>query len=106
MVVEKFRQLLAQALVLLALVTVQHGTLELLLLQFLRQFAPQICGGGAEHEKIAPGNVVDDLVRMFAHRQDSQLQGGTPLPQSTSNRAAFKGRMAATHTGPADKSKQ
>ena len=67
MVVEKLRELLAQALVLLALMTEQHGALEQLLLQILRQFAPQICGGSTEHEKIASGNVVDDLIGMLAH---------------------------------------
>src|SRR5215470_13518546 len=66
MVVEKLCQLLAQALVLLALVTEQHGALEQLLLQILRQFAPQICRGSTEHEQIASGNVVDDLIRMLA----------------------------------------
>ena len=50
MVVKKFRQLFAQALVLFALMTEQHGALEQLLLQLLRQFAPQIRGGGTEHE--------------------------------------------------------
>jgi hypothetical protein len=67
MVVEKFRQLLAQALVLLALVTEQHSALEQLLLQILRQFAPQIRGSSAENKKIASGNVVDDLIGMLAH---------------------------------------
>jgi hypothetical protein len=45
----------------------QHGALEQLLLQLLRQFAPQIRGGGTEHEKIASGNVIDDLIGMLAH---------------------------------------
>ena len=67
MVVEKLRQLLAQALVLLALVTEQHGALEQLLLQIVRQFAPQIRRGGTEHEQIASGNVFVDLIGMFAH---------------------------------------
>jgi hypothetical protein len=67
MVVEKLRQLLAQALVLLALVTEQHGALKQLLLQIMRQFAPQIRRGGTEHEQVASGNVVDDLIGMFAH---------------------------------------
>jgi hypothetical protein len=89
MVVEKLRQLLAQALVLLALVAEQHGALEQLLLQLLRQFAPQIRGGGTEYEKIASGNVIDDLIGMLAHCGELLTVCPSALAQSTVHDAAL-----------------
>src|SRR5580700_6726871 len=68
MVVQKFCQLLAQALVAFALMAEHYGALEQNMLQLRRQLAPQLCGGGAENHEIARGNVVADLIRMLAHR--------------------------------------
>jgi hypothetical protein len=65
MIVQEFGQLLAQALVLLALMPEQYGALEQDMLEILRQVAPEIGGGGAKHKQIAGGNVVDDLVRLI-----------------------------------------
>jgi hypothetical protein len=72
MIVHEFRQLLAQALVLFALMTKQDGALEQTVLQFLRQFAPKIRGGCAKNQKIAGGDVVDDLIRVML-RHDGTL---------------------------------
>jgi hypothetical protein len=72
MIVHELRQLLAQALVLFALMTEQDRALEQLVLQSLRQFAPQICGGCAKDQKIAGGDVVDDLIRVML-RHDGTL---------------------------------
>jgi hypothetical protein len=73
MVVEEFCQLLAQAFVLLALMTEYHGAFEQPVLQVLRQFTPQVCGCSAEHQEIARGQIVDDLVGMLAHRRAPKL---------------------------------
>src|SRR5262249_61254237 len=91
MIVEKLRQLLAQALVLLALVTEQHGAFEQLLLQLLRQCAPQICGGGTEHEKIASGDVVNDLIGMLAHRRTHNCKTGSVRLGACSIEFALRG---------------
>jgi hypothetical protein len=78
MIVHESRQLLAQAFVLFALMTEQDGALEQPVLQTLRQFAPQICGGCAKDQKIAGGNVVDDLIRvMLRHGRYSYAIVGT-----------------------------
>jgi len=72
MIVHELRQLLAQALVLFALMTEQDRALEQLVLQSLRQFTPQIRGGCAKDQKIAGGDVVDDLIRvMLRHGRNS-----------------------------------
>lgn len=65
MVVQKFRQLLAQAFVALALMSEHDGAFEQDVLQILRQLAPQIGGGGAENQKIAGGNVVDGVIGLL-----------------------------------------
>ena len=65
MVVQKFRQLFAQALVGLALVPQHDGAFEQRVLQVVRQLAPQIGGGCAKHQKIAGGNIVDDVIGLL-----------------------------------------
>src|SRR5260370_25043198 len=73
MIVEEFCQLFAQTFVLLALVAEHHRMLEQLMLQLLRQFAPQVCGGGAEHQEITRRYVVDDLVRVPVHWRTHEI---------------------------------
>ena len=65
MVVQKFRQLFAQALVGLALVPQHDGAFEQRVLQVVRQLAPQIGGSCAEDQKIAGGNIVDDVIGLL-----------------------------------------
>jgi hypothetical protein len=67
MVVQKFRQLFAQALVGLALVPQHDGAFEQRVLQVVRQLAPQIGGSCAEDQKIAGGNIVDDVIGLLIH---------------------------------------
>jgi hypothetical protein len=55
MIVQELGQLLAQALVALALMAEQNGAFEQCLLQLLRQVTPQLRGRGAEREKITGG---------------------------------------------------
>jgi len=73
MIVEEFCQLFAQTFVLLALVAEHYRMLEQLMLQLLRQFAPQVCGRGAEHQEITRRYVVDDLVRVPVHWRTHEI---------------------------------
>ena len=67
MIVQKFRQLLAQAFVRLALMPKHDGAFEQCVLQVVRQLTPQIRGGCAESQKVAGGNIVDDLIGLLTH---------------------------------------
>jgi uncharacterized protein YaaW (UPF0174 family) len=73
MIVEEFCQLFAQTFVLFALVAEHYRMLEQLMLQLLRQFAPQVCGRGAEHQEITRRYVVDDLVRVPVHWRTHEI---------------------------------
>jgi len=73
MIVEEFCQLFAQTFVLFPLVAEHYRMLEQLMLQLLRQFTPQVCGGGAEHQEITRRYVVDDLVRVPVHWRTHEI---------------------------------
>jgi hypothetical protein len=64
MIVQKFCQLLAQALVAFALVAEDDGPLEQQVLKLLRQIAPEIGCGRAKDEKIAGGDIIGDMIRL------------------------------------------
>jgi hypothetical protein len=89
MVVEKFRQLLAQALVLFALMAEHDGALEQRVLQIVRQFAPKIGGGCAEHEQITGGNIVEDLIWFIHDASQKYLQFHAP---TTNRKQTTRGR--------------
>src|SRR5262249_50731510 len=69
MVVQEFGQLLAQALVALAFVAEDDGSLEQIVLQPLGPLAPQVRGRGAQHPKEAIGvlAVAADTIRCVVH---------------------------------------
>lgn len=67
MVVQKLRQLLAQAFVDLALMSEHDGAFEQRVLQILRQRAPQIGGGRTENQKITGGSIVDEVIGLLSH---------------------------------------
>jgi hypothetical protein len=69
MIVQKLRQLLAQAFVTLAFMTQHDRTLEQRVLEFLRQFAPEIGGRRSEDKKETRGVLVDG--RWCWHAQSS-----------------------------------
>jgi hypothetical protein len=90
MIVHELGQLFAQALVLFALMSEQDGALENPVLPILRQFAPQIRGGGPKDQKIAGGDIVDDLIRAML-RHDGTLNAivGRYLRRRASGAYAF-----------------
>src|SRR5260370_35879695 len=107
MIVEEFCQLFAQTFVLLALVAEHHRMLEQLMLQLLRQFAPQVCGGGAEHQEITRRYVVDDLVRVPIHWRTHEIDTARSESRSrTKSRTMWRGVSAAVHSGRGAKPKQ
>jgi len=72
MIVQKLRQLLAQAFVALAFMTQHDRALEQRVLQFVWQFAPEIGGCRSEDEKITRGVFAGgDLFRWRGHEQSS-----------------------------------
>jgi hypothetical protein len=64
MIVQKFCQLLSQALVAFAFVAEDDGALEQQVLKLLRQIAPEIGRGRAKNEKMADGDIVRDMIRL------------------------------------------
>jgi len=75
MIVQEFGQLLAQALVLLALMAEHDGALKQRILQIVRQLAPKIRGSRAEYEQITGSNIVDNLIGLI--HDASQLFAGS-----------------------------
>jgi hypothetical protein len=72
MIVQKFRQLLAQAFVAFAFVAEHHRPFEQRVLQIMREFAPEIGRRRSEDKKITRGVFVSgSLFRWRGHEQSS-----------------------------------
>jgi hypothetical protein len=95
MVVQKFGQLLAQALVLFPLMTEHDGALEQRVLQLVRQFAPKIGSGRSEHEQITGSDIVDDLIGLIHDPSQKYLQFHAPTANGKQTMRGRKGFVQA-----------